>query len=117
MGYQEFKLHGLNIVAAFDKDPSKAGTSVHNKPVYSIDQMEEEIRKRGISMAVLTVPWTAAQEVTDILVRAGVSAIWNFTNVKLKVPPEVVVQKEDLSSGYAMLCIMLQTKNLELGNG
>ncbi len=117
MGYQEFKLHGLNIVAAFDKDPSKAGTSVHNKPVYSIDQMEEEIRKRGVSMAVLTVPWNAAQEVTDILVRAGVSAIWNFTNVKLKVPPEVVVQKEDLSSGYAMLCIMLQTKNLELGNG
>lgn len=117
MGYQEFKLHGLNIVAAFDKDTSKAGTLVHNKPVYSIDQLEEEIRKRGVSMAVLTVPWSAAQEVTDILVRAGVSAIWNFTNVKLKVPAEVVVQKEDLSSGYAMLCIMLQTKNLELGNG
>ena len=49
----------------------------------------------------------------EALVRAGVSAIWNFTNAKLKISDRVVVQKEDLSSGYAMLCVMLQAKRLE----
>ncbi|MDR2049264.1 MAG: redox-sensing transcriptional repressor Rex, partial [Treponema sp.] len=36
-----------------------------------------------------------------------IEGIWNFTNVKLKVPGNVVVQREDLSSGYAMLCVKM----------
>uniref|UniRef100_A0A7C3E978 Redox-sensing transcriptional repressor Rex n=1 Tax=Gracilinema caldarium TaxID=215591 RepID=A0A7C3E978_9SPIR len=113
MGYQEFQFHGLNIVAAFDKDPKKIGSTVHGVPVLPLDTMELQVRNLGVTMAILTVPSTAAQETADMLVKAGVSAIWNFTNVKLKVPDSVVVQKEDLSSGYAMLCVMIQTKKLE----
>jgi len=81
--------------------------------VLPLDTMELQVRNLGVTMAILTVPSTAAQETADMLVKAGVSAIWNFTNVKLKVPDSVVVQKEDLSSGYAMLCVMIQTKKLE----
>jgi redox-sensing transcriptional repressor len=113
MGYQEFQFHGLNIVAAFDKDPKKIGSTVHGVPVLPLDTMELQVRNLGVTMAILTVPSTAAQETADMLVKAGVTAIWNFTNVKLKVPDSVVVQKEDLSSGYAMLCVMIQTKKLE----
>jgi redox-sensing transcriptional repressor len=78
-----------------------------------ISIMEDQIKKLGINTAILTVPSPFAQEVTDILVKAGIVAIWNFTNVKLKVPDTVVVQKEDLSSGYAMLCVMLRAKDQE----
>jgi len=113
MGYQEFQFHGLNIVAAFDKDPKKIGSTVHGVPVLPLDTIELQVRNLGVSMAILTVPSAAAQETTDLLVKAGVTAIWNFTNVKLKVPDSVVVQKEDLSSGYAMLCVMIQAKKLE----
>lgn len=113
MGYQEFQFHGLNIVAAFDKDPKKIGSTVHGVPVLPLDTMELQVRNLGVTMAILTVPSTAAQETADMLVKAGVTAIWNFTNVKLKVPDSVVVQKEDLSSGYAMLCVMIQTKKIE----
>jgi len=113
MGYQEFQFHGLNIVAAFDKDPKKIGSTVHGVPVLPLDTMELQVRHLGVTMAILTVPSTAAQETADILVKAGITAIWNFTNVKLKVPDSVMVQKEDLSSGYAMLCVMIQTKKLE----
>jgi redox-sensing transcriptional repressor len=113
MGYQEFQFHGLNIVAAFDKDPKKIGSTVHGVPVLPLDTMELQVRNLGVAMAILTVPSTAAQETADMLVKAGITAIWNFTNEKLKVPDSVVVQKEDLSSGYAMLCVMIQTKKLE----
>jgi len=113
MGYQEFQFHGLNIVAAFDKDPKKIGSTVHGVPVLPLDTIELQVRNLGVSMAILTVPSVAAQETTDLLVKAGVTAIWNFTNVKLKVPDSGVVQKEDLSSGYAMLCVMIQAKKLE----
>ncbi|MFA6505373.1 MAG: redox-sensing transcriptional repressor Rex [Treponemataceae bacterium] len=115
MGYQEFQFHGLNVVAAFDKDTKKIGASVHGVPIMSIDTMEIQVRHLSVKMAILTVPSTFAQDTADTLVRAGVTAIWNFTNVKLKVPEHVLVQKEDLSSGYAMLCVMVQVRKMQQG--
>jgi redox-sensing transcriptional repressor len=111
MGYREFRFHGLNLVAAFDKNPQKIGSVIHGITVLSADTMEIQVRSFRVKTAILTVPSSFAQETTDILVKAGIEGIWNFTNVKLKVPENVVVQKEDLSSGYAMLCMMTQAKH------
>ncbi len=110
MGYQEFQLHGLNIIAAFDKDPRKIGSNVHGVPILSTDSMEMQIRNLGVKIAILTVPSAHAQDSADALVRAGIKGIWNFTKSKLRVPDSVVVQKEDLSSGYAMLCVMIEAQ-------
>lgn len=109
-GYQEFQYHGLHICAAFDQDPAKIGKSIHGVPVFSLETMSIQIPNLGAKIAILTVPSAHAQDVTDKLVAAGITAIWNFTNVKLRVPDDVVVQKEDLTSGYAMLCVMMNTQ-------
>ena len=106
-GYQEFKNHGLNFVAAFDNSPQKTGTRIHDVPVYSFTDLKPKLKNLNASIAVLTVPSTEAQSITDSLVDAGIKAIWNFTNVKLKVPEDVVVQREDLTSGYALLCVVM----------
>ncbi|AEE17031.1 redox-sensing transcriptional repressor Rex [Treponema brennaborense] len=106
-GYQEFQYHGLNFVAAFDKSPAKIGTKIHGVPVFSIDTLPVQIRNLDATIAVLTVPSQNAQETADIIVAAGIKAIWNFTNVKLKLPEDIVCQREDLTSGYAMLCVMM----------
>jgi redox-sensing transcriptional repressor len=108
LGYQEFQRHGLNIIAAFDKNPGKIGTTVHGVPVLSVDTMEAQIRKLRAKTAILTVPSPFAQETADILINSGIEGIWNFTTVKLKAPGNVMVQNEDLSSGYAMLCVMMR---------
>jgi redox-sensing transcriptional repressor len=108
MGYREFNNRGMNIVAAFDLDKNKIGNSHHGTPVYSLGQMSEKIAELGVDMAILTVPSGHAQAVADLLVRAGIRAVWNFTNIKLKVPEEVIVQKEDLSSGYAVLSVKMR---------
>lgn len=113
LGYEEFRCHGLRVIAAFDKNPGKIGSVIHGAPVLSMNSLETRIRARGVKTAILTVPSPAAQETADLLVKAGIGAIWNFTNVKLKVPDDVVVQKEDLSSGYAMLCVMARARHLE----
>lgn len=110
MGYPEFRIHGLHIVAAFDTDPEKIGKKVHGVTVLNLADLESTIRDSKVDYAILTVPSPQAQETTDTLVRSGIRAIWNFTNAKLKVPDEVVVHREDLSSGYALLSVMLQTK-------
>jgi redox-sensing transcriptional repressor len=115
MGYQEFQYHGLRLIAAFDKDPEKIGSLIHGVPVLPTSALDVQVRNLGVKTAILTVPSAFAQETADILVNAGIEGIWNFTNVKLKVPDKVVVQKEDLSSGYAMLSVMMLTKDLKAG--
>jgi redox-sensing transcriptional repressor len=117
MGHQEFQNHRLTIIAAFDKNPEKTGVVVHGVTVLDTAAMESRIRSLGVRVAILTVPSAFAQETTNILVEAGITGIWNFTNIKLKVPDHVVVQKEDLSSGYAMLCVTMQASRVEEGNG
>jgi redox-sensing transcriptional repressor len=109
IGHREFQIHGLNIVAAFDKNPRKYGTMIHGVTVLPADTMEIQIHNFGVKIAILTVPSAAAQETSNTLMRAGIEGIWTFTNVQLKVADNVVVQKEDLSSGYAMLCVAMNT--------
>lgn len=108
-GYGEFQYHGLDFLAAFDKDPKKIGTQIHGVPVHSVGDMAEKVRGHGVSLAILTVPSVFAQETADIIVESGIKAIWNFTNAKLKLPEDVVCQQEDLTSGYAMLCVMMDS--------
>lgn len=106
-GYQEFQNHGLHFAGAFDTDNNKVGNSIHGVPVFHIDTLKEQAKKLDATIAVLTVPSEFAQESADRVVAAGIKAIWNFTNRKLKLPDDVVCQREDLTSGYAMLCVMM----------
>jgi redox-sensing transcriptional repressor len=108
MGYAEFPRHGMHVVAAFDPDPAKIGQVINEVPIYSLDELTEQIHRRAVDLAILTVPSPHAQAVADLLVQCGIKAIWNFTNVKIKVPEDVVVQKEDLSSGYAVLSVKMK---------
>ena len=106
-GYQGFKNHGLNFVGAFDTSPEKIGKQIHDVTIYHIDDLAQQAKKHNATIAVLTVPSEYAQESADRVVKAGIKAIWNFTNRKLKLPDDVVCQREDLTSGYAMLCVMM----------
>lgn len=110
IGYPEFRLHGLKFLAAFDNDASKVGKDIHGVKIHHMDGLAADIVRLDAQMAVLTVPSTVAQSTADLLVRAGVRAIWNFTNVKLKVADDVVVQREDLSSGFALLSVMMSAR-------
>jgi redox-sensing transcriptional repressor len=100
-----FRQHGLYVAAAFDADLSKTGRKIQDTPVFPLAELSAKVAEMGIRVAILTVPSGNAQDVANLLVSAGIKAIWNFTNVKLKVADGVVVQNEDLSSGYAMLSI------------
>ena len=103
LGYRGFENLGLRIAGAFDSDPQKVGLWLQGRQVQSMTRLPSFARRLGITLGVLTVPATVAQEVADLMVNAGIIGIWNFTPVKLKVPEGVVVQKEDLAEGLAVL--------------
>lgn len=108
IGHSEFRKNGLNIVAAFDTDPSKIGQKFHGIKVLDLADMRNYIKENNISMAILTVPAHISQEICRLVIDCGIKSIWNFTSMKLKVPEGVtgvLIQKEDLSSGYAVLSV------------
>jgi redox-sensing transcriptional repressor len=103
LGYHGFENFGLRIVGAFDCDPQKIGAWVHGRKVQPFEQLERFVRRGEIRLGVLTVPAAAAQEMADLMVRAGIRGIWNFTPAQLRLPPSVATQKEDLAEGLAVL--------------
>ncbi len=107
LGYGGFKEHGLNIVAAFDSSLKLENATIHGKHVFSMSKLPDLVSRMGIQIAILTVPAEVAQDVTDILVTAGVKAIWNFSTPYIKVPEDVIVQSENLASGLAILSVKL----------
>jgi redox-sensing transcriptional repressor len=110
-GYQEFKLHGLDFLAAFDTDKAKIGGEIHGVRVYALAELPRVALELNAQIAVLTVPSDCAQQTADICIENNIKAIWNFTNVKIKAPDDVVIQREDLSSGFALLSVMMNSLN------
>lgn len=93
--YQGFKNRGFRIVAIFDNDKQKVGQKFGDFVVQDADHIIEIIKAANIRIAMLTVPATAAQSVTDKLTQAGVKAILNYAPISLNVPNHVNVQYID----------------------
>jgi redox-sensing transcriptional repressor len=112
LGHSGFENLGLRIAGAFDRDGRKIGTWVQGRKVQPMERLPAFVRSGKITLGVLTVPAVAAQEAADLMVRAGIRGIWNFTPVRLALPPEVVTQKEDLAEGLAVLSHRLRHQGI-----
>jgi redox-sensing transcriptional repressor len=93
--YQGFTDRGFCVTMLFDSDPAKVGAHVGPFIVQDSSGMIEAIRAAGVRIAMLAVPASQAQAVTDQLVKAGVSAILNYAPINLTVPEGVRVQYTD----------------------
>lgn len=109
-GYQGFTDYGLNIIAAFDVDEKKISTLIHGREIFHMDRLPELARRLNVHIGILTLPADFAQNATDALIASGITAIWNFTPVKLIVPEDVIVEKIDLAASLAVLSRTLQKK-------
>lgn len=96
--YHGFQDRGFHITAIFDNDKEKVGRQIGSFIVEDTEVMGERIRAAGVKIAMLTVPASAAQEVADVLVLAGVRAILNYAPISLNVPGNVKVQYIDPST-------------------
>jgi len=83
--------HGFRIVAIFDVNPELVGDELGGVPVRSFDDLDRVVRDEDVVVGVLAVPPSAAQDVADRLVEAGVKIIFNYSEQLLEVPPEVTV--------------------------
>jgi redox-sensing transcriptional repressor len=93
--YAGFQHRGFHIRWIFDNDSNKIGGQMGDLTVQAISELEETIRREHVKIAILAVPISVVQEITDILVSGGVEAILSYVPVHLEVPPEVQVSYSD----------------------
>lgn len=96
--------YGLDIVAGFDIRDDIICNSINSTPVYSLESLNQECERLKAEIGIITVPAKAADTIMELLINAGIKAIWNFTPGRLKAPDcNVVVQNTSI---YAPLAIM-----------
>ncbi len=101
--YPNFSEMGFKIVAGFDVDPKKIGTTINEKPVYSLDDFEKVFPTLASRIVIICVPANAAQAVVDLAVKNDARGIWNFAPTHVTAPSNVVIENVNLSSSLAVL--------------
>jgi redox-sensing transcriptional repressor len=86
-----FAEHGMNIAAVFDTDAAKVGRTVGNVPVSGYEALPGAVLEKNIIVGVMAVPASAAQQVANDLVAAGIKIIFNYSEALLDVPSDVQV--------------------------
>jgi redox-sensing transcriptional repressor len=110
LGYDKFRRHGMQIVAAFDTDPEKIGQRIHGREVQPLMFLPDFVRQHKTQVGVVATPAAVAQSVTDLMVSGGIRAIWNFAPAHIHVPPQVILQNEDLYHSLASLSFKLESQ-------
>jgi len=103
MEYDGFMDYGVEIIAAFDRNPS-APSRVHRRvPVYPMDQLAAFCASHQVQSGILTVPAASAQSAANEMVKSGLKAILNFAPFPIKVPSRVTVHQENIALSLAYL--------------
>lgn len=108
--YANFLKHGYVFAAAFDVDPNKVGKRLPNGLIINhIDELEEIVKDKNISIGVIATPASAAQSVANQLVLAGVNGILNFAPVQIQVPDCCHVENIDFTIKLDTIAYHLST--------
>ncbi len=111
MCYEGFEPYGMSVAAGFEVNESLIGQTVGGKSVFCIDELQNYIAKNNVSIGIIAVPASCAQDVCDRMVAAGIRGILSFAPVHLSAPPNVVVRHEDFAVSLAMLAASVEEQS------
>lgn len=106
--YNFIKNNNTKIEMAFEVDENKVGTQISDVPVFHLNDLEEKLEGHDIEVAILTVPASSAQNITDRLVSSNIKGILNFTPARLTVPDHIRVHHIDLAVELQSLVYFLK---------
>lgn len=109
INYNFRKSSNIRIGAAFDVNPDLVGTIHHGVPVYSLDELEEQIEQQQLEIVIIAVPQDVAGDIVDRAIQAGIKGIMNFTPIRFDVPKNVRVQNVDLTNELQTLIYFIDS--------
>ncbi|MGD8984686.1 MAG: redox-sensing transcriptional repressor Rex [Desulfobacteraceae bacterium] len=93
-----FEKRGYKFVAAFDADPQKIGKELPcGLIIQSVEKLKPLTQELGIEVGVIAAQPSQAQGAADLLLKAGIKAIINFSPVQLRQPEGCLLENVDFS--------------------
>ena len=86
-----FEQYGFHLLSAYDVRPELIGANIGGIPVHDISDLPHAFDGSRVDVAVLCVPKSMARPAAEDLVKLGVHAIWNFTNVELGLDESKII--------------------------
>lgn len=101
--YTDFEKRGFVIVGIFDTNPELIGKKINNIEIMDFSIIEEFLKDRDVHIGTITVPKSHAVDVANVLVGAGIKAIWNFAPVDLALDEDILVENVHLTASLMQL--------------
>ena len=108
--YDGFSQVGFPIKALFDINPKLIGMKINEIEIIDLDNLKDFIKNNNINIGILCVRKHCVQEMTDILVDAGIKGIWNFSAPDINVPDDVKVENVNFSNSLFTLSYLMNDK-------
>ena len=109
--YGGFGERGFRVMALFDVDPEKVGTSFQGTEILPLSSLAEVVQSNGPTIGVVATPASAAQEVATAMAEAGIRSVLNFAPVVLDLPDHIGLRTVDLSTELQVLSFYLHRQD------
>lgn len=107
-----FPQNGFETVAIFDVSASCIGMQIGNLTVQDTAELERYLSGNPVDIAVLALPKSCAQQMTDLLYACGIRGFWNFAPLDLKLPADASVVNVHLDEGLEVLSFRMKHNDL-----
>jgi redox-sensing transcriptional repressor len=115
--YSGFRRRGFSVIAVYDNDAAKIGTTLPGIVVRDVSTLEQDAAREHPDIAVLTVPADRAQETADRAVHAGITGILNFAPTRIRVPRGVTLQGVNMAAELEVLSYALAKEKAKNDKG
>jgi len=93
-----FRKRGYRFIAAFDLDPRKVGRRLPcGLTIQPARSIPEQVKKLSIDLGIITTTSREAQRAAELLFKANVKGILNFSPAQVRTPECCIIQNVDLS--------------------
>lgn len=102
---------GFRVCGLFDADPKIVGDEVGPLRIQPMAELNESVKEHRIEIGLIAVPATAAQEVADLLVAAGVRGLLNLAYAQVRAPDGVALMDARLIANLQQLAYIIRNRN------
>jgi len=105
-----FRKRGYRFVAAFDLDPRKVGRRLPcGLTIQPARTIPEQVKELSIDLGIITTTSREAQRAAELLFKANIKGILNFSPAQVRTPECCTIENVDLSVKLENLVYHLET--------
>ncbi len=106
----DFEQRGFRLTAVFDSSPDVIGRNVRDLTVEDMNTLDAFCRQQHPQLAILCIPYEAAQEIVERVQGLGIRSFWNFSHYDIATSdPDTVV--ENVHLGDSLMTLSYRVKS------